>query len=90
MASCSVANGTLSLTGQEGDHLTQVVQLCNQELQNLNFSPHISITIKANGWDGHVACTEEQNNACDASVKNAVGSDLKETQFWVGDYYKAL
>ena len=58
----------------------------------MNFSPGISITIKAttNGWDGHVAHTEELNNAYDASVKNVVGkSDLKETQFWVGDYYKA-
>jgi hypothetical protein len=37
-----------------------------------------------------VARTEELNNAHDASVKNAVGkSDLKETHFWVGDYYKA-
>jgi hypothetical protein len=50
----------------------------------LNFSPCISITIKVTtiGWDGHVAHTEELNNAYDASVKNAVGkSDLKETQF---------
>jgi len=38
------------------------------------------------GW----ACTEQLNIAYDASVKNAVGkSDLKETQFWVGGYYKA-
>jgi hypothetical protein len=66
--------------------------LCDQELQNLNFSPHISITIRATtiGWDGHVAHTEELNNIYDASVKNAVGrSDLKEIQFWLGDYYKA-
>jgi len=56
----------------------------------LSFSPHISITMKAaTGWDGQVARTEELNNAHDASVKNAVGkSDLKGTQFWVGDYYK--
>jgi hypothetical protein len=59
----------------------------------LNFSPHISITIKAAtiGWDGQVARTDELNNAYDASVKNAVGkSNLKETKFWVGHYYKAL
>lgn len=59
----------------------------------MNFSPHISITIKAAtiGWDGQVARTEELNDVHDASVKNAVGkSDLKETKFWVGDYYKAL
>jgi hypothetical protein len=39
---------------------TQSAQLCNQELQNFHFSPHISVTIKAAtiGWDGHVACTE--------------------------------
>jgi hypothetical protein len=65
--------------------------LCNQELQNSNFSPCISINIKATiGWDGHMARTEELNNAYDASVKSAVGrTDLKETQCWVGDYYKA-
>jgi hypothetical protein len=48
----------------------------------LNFSPHISITIKSTtaGWDGHVACSEQLNNVYDASVTKAVGN-LKETQF---------
>jgi hypothetical protein len=59
---------------------TQAAQLCNQELQIFNFSPRISITIKAAtiGWDGPLVHTEELKNAYDASVRKAVGkSDLK-------------
>lgn len=46
---------------------TQVAQLCNQELQNLNFSPHIYNHQRSNNWMGWASGTywrAEQSTWC--------------------------